>query len=109
MAATNPIKSLQNSCDLVINSLRASSLNYNLQETPFLIYLSIRKSFSTVPTLVPEVVVVAQIPTENKSQDILEDLKSNLKSAETANFALKHKYEDAVNDSEQSYSKIKLL
>ena len=97
-------KSVQKSCDLVIESVRASSLNYNLQETPYSIYLSIRKSsLKRIPTVDQE--EVPQIQSPNK----LKELESKLKSAEAANFALKLKYEDAVNDSEESYLKIKLL
>ena len=59
-------KSVQKSCDLVIESVRASSLNYNLQETPYSIYLSIRKSsLKRIPTVDPE--KVPQIPSPNNS------------------------------------------
>jgi hypothetical protein len=101
-------KSVQKSCDLVIESVCASSLNYNLQETPYSIYLSIRKSsLKRIPTVDQE--EVPQIPSPNKFLNKLEELESKLKSAEADNFALQLKYEDAVNDSEESYLKIKLL
>ena len=40
------IFNVQNSCDFVIRSVRDSFLNYSIQETPFYLYITIRKSFS---------------------------------------------------------------
>ena len=35
---------LQESCNTILNTIRSSSLNYAVQETPFSIYVTIRKS-----------------------------------------------------------------
>ena len=83
--------SIQKSCDLVLASVRSSSLNYSSQETPFSIYLTIRKSFSKA--------TFNQSPGcdsnhQNRDQDILvETLKSNIKALEDKNLHLVHSYE----------------
>ena len=46
MAMQSVFQQVQRSCDLITNSLRKSSLNFSLQETPFYIYITVRKSFS---------------------------------------------------------------
>ena len=46
MAINSVFQQIQSSCDFVTNSLRRSSLNYSLQETPFSMYITVRKSFS---------------------------------------------------------------
>ena len=38
-------ENLKMSCDSVIDSVRASSLNFSCQETPFSFYITLRKSF----------------------------------------------------------------
>ena len=98
--------SVQKSCDLVLNSVRSSHLNFSFQETPFSIYLTVRKSFSK-PNFDynPEVDSKQYINQEN----LIESLKSNLKSVEEENKHLVQTYEEAVNDSEGSYKRVKEL
>ena len=98
--------SIQNSCDLVLNSVRTSSLNFSVFETPYSIYLSVRKSFSK-SKLIPDHI----LPNcdNQKYANEIEDLKTNLKSAEHANNLLATKYEEAVADSEESFSEIHRL
>jgi hypothetical protein len=45
MAAISPYES----CDLVLRHVRTSCLNFAIQETPYSVYLTIRKSFSQSP------------------------------------------------------------
>ena len=80
MAVNSPVISVKNSCDFIINSVRNSALNFSSQETPYSLYLTIRKSFvkSTI------------FPSEQKFSDIretsvscaVEQLKCKLKDAE---------------------------
>ena len=37
---------IHNSCLLILNTIRASNLNYAVQETPYSIFLTLRKSFT---------------------------------------------------------------
>ena len=99
--------SIHKSCDLVLASVRSSSLNYSSQETPFSIYLITRKSFSKANfNHSPG----GDSNHQNLNQDILvETLKSNIKALEDKNLHLVHSYEEAVSDSEESYRKVKEL
>ena len=38
------MQNIETSCDLIMNSVRSSQLNFACQETPFSIYITIRKS-----------------------------------------------------------------
>ena len=38
-------------CDLILNHVRSSCLNFAIQETPFSVYLTLRKSFSKSPRI----------------------------------------------------------
>ena len=39
-------RKIENYCENILSSVRSSNLNYSCQETPFSIYLTIRKSWS---------------------------------------------------------------
>jgi DNA repair exonuclease SbcCD ATPase subunit len=45
MAANSPFET----CDLILRHVKTSCLNFAIQETPFSVYLTIRKSFSQSP------------------------------------------------------------
>jgi hypothetical protein len=66
---------IKNSCDHIVNSVRDSLLNYSIQETPFFIYLTIRKSFSKAKQF-DEVPAFSSI---YKHSDKLETLRMKLK------------------------------
>ena len=84
------------SCDSVINSVRASSLNFSIQETPYSLFLTIRKSFlKSTHVFSPSPIKVAR---ENPA--IVHDLEIRMKSAEKANLTLKENYEDAISGEE---------
>ena len=105
-----PDLSLQKSCDHVINSVRASCLNFSIHETPYSVYLSVRKSFSkskTSPKL--ESTLLPSTSQKNMYENEIEALKAALKDAEMANNVLVNKYEEAVDDSETSHTEIKRL
>ena len=44
----NLIPIVKNSCNLIVNSVKDSSLNFFLQESPFSIYITIRKSIAKI-------------------------------------------------------------
>ena len=105
---------LKKSCDLVIDSVRKSCLNFSLQETPFSIYLSIRKSFARNKPI-EEVGEKEPIATEfNKENDsaLIEEikmLKMKLGEAEDENMKLKHSFEEKCDSSEKKSKQIEIL
>ena len=58
------ITSMKSSCDLVLNSVRSSNLNYMCQETPFSIFLTIRKSY--LKTFNPAVQITTMTSSDTK-------------------------------------------
>ena len=104
------VHSVQKSCDIVVNSVRSSFLNFSLQETPFSLYFTIRKSFvksQPLPFLHPP--HKTNIKEDEVVVEEIETLKTKLKALEDNNTALLHNYEEAVNDCEESYNTIKDL
>ena len=115
MVINSQCLSVETSCDFVLKSVRNSYLNYNVQETPYSLYLTIRKSFAD------NKISPALDQTQNHLKSDIEDrkllelerkiekLEIMLKASEDSNLILKFKYEDALSDCEQSYGKIKIL
>ena len=113
--ANSSVLSVKNSCDLIVNSVRDSFLNFSLQETPFSIYLTIRKSFAR-PKTFPDSDPISTFSHNQKASDErklleeeIETFRMKLKAAEDSNSSLKIMYEEAVNDCEESYLRIKHL
>ena len=79
-------------------------LNYSIQETPYSLYLTIRKSFAKSSSFEQ---FLSNVGPQNFTE--IETLKMKLKTAEEANLMLTKNYEEAVNDCEVSYAKIKDL
>ena len=104
------VQNVKNSCDKVLTSVRDSSLNFSLQETPFSIYITIRKSFLRCrsDSLDKNPSNYKEEQTSGKSQE-LEDLITKLKSEEKINLALKNNYEEAIEDSAKCYQRIQDL
>ena len=101
---------VKNACDMVINSARDSFLNYSLQETPYSIYLTIRKTFIRSNLTLDQNFCQVQLNTSCKQDDSeIRGLKVQVKHLEESNTALENKYIEAVDDCEQSYLKIKEL
>ena len=46
MYPTSKKQNIQSSCDTILHSVRSSNLNFSCQETPFSMYLTVRKSLS---------------------------------------------------------------
>ena len=107
---SNDSEHLKNCCDIVRNSVHKSALNYTLQETPWVIYITIRKSFAKDKYLhepdyqsgtpVPGQPLHQQ-PGHSLHQDVenqLQNLKIKLKKSEDANNSLHLRYEEAVQE-----------
>ena len=108
MAVTSAPLNVKNSCDFVTNSVRDSLLNYSIQETPYSLYLTIRKTFTRSSLFSDQNSTLPNFAThENEKQ--VETLKMRLKTVEEDNMSLKNDYEDAVDDCEQCHARIKEL
>ena len=91
---------LQGSCNSILDTIRGSSLNYAVQETPYSIYITIRKSevkFKAPRNNLNEVTVKNEDGAGNgcKSQEDFDRLKNN--------------YEEVLTDLEAKYEYIKKL
>ena len=96
---------IKNSFDHIVNSVRDSLLNYSIQETPFSMYLTIRKSFSKAKQF-------DEVPAFNsiyKHSEELETLRMKLKKSEDSNTDLRNKVEESVIELEENYTKINYL
>ena len=112
MSLVSKALSLDNSCELIVKSVRNSCLNFSIRETPYSLYLTIRKSFSNVP----KEHILSQPPVEilkNVSETLLkekiQELKVKLNEAEDMNHRLRLEHEEVVNDSEECQKKLKNL
>ena len=102
-------RSLEQSCQEIINCVHASPLNYSVNLTPYSMYITIRKSFSKNKIqLKPEPVPYCERPVLQHEQQI-ESLHISLKKAEAENHSLKHKFEETLEDCENIYKENKLL
>ena len=116
MVTNSQVFSVENCCDFVLNSVRNSYLNYSVQETPYSVYLTIRKSFAnnkispgTGQTLPLNNNQKSVVENRNILKKEIENLKIRLKASEDSNLILKQNYEDTLSDCEESYKKIKRL
>ena len=83
MSVNSSSLSIKTSCDFVITSVRDSLLNYSIQETPYSLYLTIRKSFARSANLEH---CLSNLGPQNFTE--IETLKMKLKTAEEANLML---------------------
>ena len=93
---------LQGSCNNILNTIRSSSLNYAVQETPFSIYITIRKSeakFKTPRNTLNGVKV--------KNENVI-GTGNGCKSQEVF-YRMKNDYEEALTDLEAKNEYIKQL
>ena len=89
------LNSVQSSCDFVLYSVRTSGLNFTCQETPYSIFLTLRKTFTKFRN-----------PVKTK-ENIVFNVKQEQNDAAYDN--LKHDYEAVVADSEACYRQIEML
>ena len=88
-------KSIKISCENILNSVRSSNLNFSSSETPFSIYITIRKSHTKLPNSYEDI----GGPIDNISE-------SEIKLVKTENAKLKDKLEASERDIEDSYDLI---
>ena len=94
-------------CSSLLNSVRASGLNFCLNETPFSIYLTVRKSFiqSKSPNSLPE----ALQKNVEISQTKFEDLLRSHENLEKVNLRMKNDFADVLDDCDEKEKVIKGL
>ena len=90
---------IKESCLSLMDTIRQSSLNFSLQETPFSLYITIRKSFTKSRNLHSQVNQnLMQIQAEKSPAKSDPDiLQSRLKLLEDTYAKLKSDFEDEVN------------
>ena len=81
----------QKNCDTILDRVRSSNLNFVLQETPFSIFLTIRKSFNK--NLSNQPYPEPNLDSDVHDSDKLSDLMAELKSLRTENKNIKAKKE----------------
>ena len=96
--------SIQRSFQSIIDNVRTSGLNFSLQETPFSVYFSIRKSQSRASkspfSLDPQTLSDHFTTSCQSCSTELESLKSRCQYSDECYESLKEKYEGEVNDHE---------
>ena len=100
-----PTSSVQSSCDFLLNSVRCSGLNYSCQETPFSIFLNLRKSF--IKHFNP---ITAQVKMEHEVfHETEKKLHEDKESLQKAFSAVQSDYNDAISECQSSYKVIEEL
>ena len=106
------------SCQVIINSIRSSCLNFSFQETPYSMYITVRKSFLQFPKseakVSPEVLfspTIRVVPEHHQ-----DSLQVKITKLETAHQRLRQNFEDSVleleaatNDNKNLEEKIETL
>ena len=103
---------LDKSCSLILNSVRNSSLNFSVHETPYSLYLTVRKSFAKNRISQDDqnhLSVANKTVSETLGQEEIVILRNKLSESESKNAKLKHEIEEVVNDSEEKYLKLQNL
>ena len=94
-------RNVQSSCDFLLHSIRSSGLNYKCQETPFSIFLTLRK------TLVKTKTPLHQNPIIDFVDQDMKQVKSEVNSCLKEAFnRLKNDYEDVVAECESRYQAV---
>ena len=98
---------------MILNSVRNSCLNISIQETPFSLYLTVRKSLARNQPLQDPDNNEQALDVKNLSETLLKEeiktLKLKLKEAEDFNLNLKHECEQATNESTKCKKEMKVL
>ena len=89
------------SCQEIINSVRSSSLNFNIQETPYSIYFTVRKTISKAANLHHVPLLKHPLNISDQSEDILienDSLLRKLDNLKNSNTTLQENYEKTLAD-----------
>ena len=100
MAMSHQQKSISKSCEQILESVRTSSLNYSSRETPFSLYLTIRKSSVKAPNSSHQTSVGVQ-------SVAVTDAENFLKTVIAENAQLKEALKQSFNDLEVSREALK--
>ena len=103
---------LDKSCSLILNSVRNSSLNFSVHETPYSLYLTVRKSFAKNRISQDDqkhLQVANKTISETLEQEEILMLRNKLSESESMNAKLKHEIEEVVNDSDEKYLQLQNL
>ena len=98
MAVDHLATNIQRSCEFIINNVRMSGLNFSLQETPFSVYFTIRKSLSKVSKFPFHMDPRYQPVNSDTSAAELETLRLKLQKSDELIDTLKRKYNDEANE-----------
>ena len=117
MARNYPVFNVEKSCEIIVKTVRNSQLNYAVQETPYSLYLTIRKSFAKNSSSSNSNPSFSDILDSEKSvveekivlEKEVEKLKKMLKVSEGTNQILQENYEETLSDSEKCHEQIKNL
>ena len=91
-------ESIENSCQGIISAVKSSSLNFGIQETPFSIYISVRKSYNKSSN--PNLKSKQQNGAFYDVKSELDYLQTKIKHLENSNEILQRNYEETLNEAE---------
>ena len=91
-------RTIANSCQEIIDAVRSSLLNFSFQETPFSIYLTVRKSLNKCAN--QELSFKQQREAFSYVKSEQETIQSKIEILENANEMLKQNYEEALIEAE---------
>ena len=89
---------IQSSCQELINCVRSSTLNFSIQETPFSIYFTVRKTTRKAANLHHVPLPKHPLNISVKSEIENDSLLRKLDNLENSNKALKVDYEKNLQD-----------
>ena len=107
MAVNPTVISVKDSYSFIVDTVRSSSLNFSIQETPYSLYFTIRKSFVQRPVSSSQ--MISKYMPETQVNCDMEQLKKKLKVLEDKNNMLRNDYEEEINNSEVSHKSVKDL
>jgi chromosome segregation ATPase len=94
---------IQSSCDQIIYCVRGSLLNFSIHETPYSLYLTIRKSLSNSTT---EQNISSCQKLSHPSENDIAGIRKKLERSESANNSLQLNYQEAVGECESYLKKV---
>ena len=103
MAVNPTVISVKDSYSFIVDTVRSSSLNFSIQETPYSLYFTIRKSFVQRPVSSAQMILNSMRETQVNC-----DVEA-LKVLEDSNNILRNDYEEAIKAREVSHKSVKDL
>ena len=103
MFQTNTV---QESCNSILQHLRASSLNFRIEETPYSIFMAVRKSFSKKMSSAPSLSLIVSNNISDFRPELYQlkaenlDLRAKNHDLEKANAAIARNFEEEALECE---------